>query len=327
MPNAARVEEDVASGKKLVDGALTVRVNNRSLAYLSSKNAGGVAVVAGSTTVSAENKPAARKADLMADGNSITTGSLDVFIGDDIDIDIPSNAALVAGEDVDVSSPGAGAAHIKQKIAEGVFTPREIKALNRASQSVVAKESNAIPPPSTAPLSTDCGNIRGLIDNLLPGQTIDDIKLTSQYTLKALTRSPYVTFDHALREGQAGLSFEQVLCNLKLVAQNCIEPTKAQYPSLFITNTWRPFQGNPKSQHPLGQAADLQFRQIAPSEYYNIAVWMKNNISFDQLLLEYKTTGSRLPWIHVSFSATNNRRQVLTLLNDVTYSQGLTQLM
>ena len=84
--------------------------------------------------------------------------------------------------------------------------------------------------------------------------------------------------------------------------------------------------GNPTSQHPMGMAADIQFRGIAKSEYYVIAQWVKDNVSYDQFLLEYKTTGSGIPWLHISFNKNNQRKQVLTLLNNSTYSQGLTQL-
>jgi hypothetical protein len=135
-----------------------------------------------------------------------------------------------------------------------------------------------------------------------------------------------MVFDNPLRGSAGGLTVAEIACNLKLLTVNCIIPIVQEYPNAIITNTWRPFKGNPRSQHPKGQAADIQFRGIAKSEYYNIALWIRENVSYDQLLLEYKTTGTGLPWIHVSFDKNRSRAQVLTLLNNRTYSQGLTQL-
>jgi hypothetical protein len=70
----------------------------------------------------------------------------------------------------------------------------------------------------------------------------------------------------------------------------------------------------------------MQFKGVPKKEYFEIAKWCRDNLLFDQLLLEYKTTGSGLPWIHMSFNKNNNRKQVLTLLNDKTHSQGLVDL-
>ncbi len=73
-------------------------------------------------------------------------------------------------------------------------------------------------------------------------------------------------------------------------------------------------------------AADLQFRGVKKSDYYQIAQVIKDLVPFDQLLLEYKTTGTGLPWIHISFNKAGNRKQILTLLNNSTYGQGLIDL-
>jgi hypothetical protein len=65
---------------------------------------------------------------------------------------------------------------------------------------------------------------------------------------------------------------------------------------------------------------------VKKSEYFQIAQVIKDLVPYDQLLLEYKTTGSGLPWIHISFNKAGNRKQVLTFLNDRTYAQGLVDL-
>lgn len=325
MPGAAVVDVSVASGNILVSGAESILVNNHPLGYLSSANSKGVASVAGSTTVKAENKQASRVSDAMADGGTITTGSEDVFIGDDVETATPANQAMADGDEADAAEPGAGAKHIAAQIAAGVFTARDLAGLARAT-TISAGAADTATPKAQGPISTDCGNLHDQLNNY-QGILLDTLPLTSKFTLGSITRAPNVTFDHPVRGPSAGLSFEQVICNLKLLTINCIEPIKEKYPNLHITNSWRPSGiGSPTSQHPKGQACDIQFRGVHPKEYFTICQWIRDNVAYDQLLLEYKTTGTRLPWIHISFDSAKSRRQVLTFLNDVTYAQGLTQL-
>jgi hypothetical protein len=65
-----------------------------------------------------------------------------------------------------------------------------------------------------------------------------------------------------------------------------------------ITNTVRPF-GPPHGfgQHPYGQAADLQIPNYW-SKHYEMALWIQNNVAFDQLLIEKNSEGT---WVHVSY--------------------------
>lgn len=322
---------------------------SQGIARNAGQDVAGGAIIQGSADVFANDKPVVRKGDavaghgkgahrapVLAEGSPVvftnnivtsragdtatcghpSTGSGDVFVGNDVDVDTPSNRAMIDGDDHDADVPGSGTAYVASKPEidrSELATPMEEKAKDDAP---------AAPPP---PLSKDCADIASL-DPFPTGDDIDKIVLTANYTVGKLTRKPNTIFDNALRAPSGGLSVEEIVCNLKLLAVNCIEPIKAKYPNAFVTNTWRPPSGNPRSQHPKGQAADIQFRNIPRSEYYNIAQWIRDNVSYDQLLLEYKTTGSGLPWIHISFSKEGTRKQVLTLLNNSTYSQGLTQL-
>jgi len=99
---------------------------------------------------------------------------------------------------------------------------------------------------------------------------------------------------------------QAVVNNLAGLALNVIEPIKAKYPSMIITNSYRQVElrpdGTPKkaSQHNAGQAADLQFRGVPAHSYFEIAQWINKNIPYDQLLLEY--TPGKTVWIHVSYA-------------------------
>lgn len=313
--------KDVAGGA-LIQGSDDVFTNDKPTVRIGDAVAGhgrgahaSPKLADGSPVVFANNKKVSREGDPATCGH-VATGSGDVYAGNDIDNDTPSNRDMNAGDDHDADEPGSGAAYIASKpsIDKGELESR-----------VDAVKADTTPGKPTAPLSKNCSDIASLTP-FPSGNDIDNIVLSPNFTVGKLTRKPHVIFDNALRSGEGGLSLEEIVCNLKLLAVNCIEPIKAKYPNAFVTNTWRKPSGNPRSQHPKGQAADIQFRNIAKSEYFTIAQWIKDNVSYDQLLLEYKTTGSGLPWIHISFNKDTSRKQVLTLLNDKTYSQGLTQL-
>ena len=64
---------------------------------------------------------------------------------------------------------------------------------------------------------------------------------------------------------------------------NVLEPIKAQYPNVLVTNAFRNRSGT--SQHNTGNAVDLQFSGIPKSSYYDIAIWISENVPHDQLLL------------------------------------------
>jgi hypothetical protein len=151
-----------------------------------------------------------------------------------------------------------------------------------------------------------------------------DTLLSANFTLKSLCKDGAFPFG-----GQRGLSAEEIACSAKQLCINVIEPLFAKYSSkgIMINSCIRPVN-NGRSQHEIGCAVDIGFSKIRGaadqnSQMFAIAQEIKNLVPFDQLLLEFRDPGHC--WIHISFAPTL-RRQVLTLLNDVTYSQGLTLL-
>jgi hypothetical protein len=280
-------------------------------------------------TVFVNKKPISRVGDdvetrgTYKNQDGIAGGSSTVFAGDSTGVDLPtiSNLAMTEGDDHDADEPGSGTTYVAAQVAAGKVSGTEVA----NTGGVVAGAVDNTPSKAPGPLSKSCSDIAS-ITPFPTGNAIDDIVLSPNYTVKKMTRYPSTTFDNALRTPSQGLSVEELVCNLKLLAVNCLEPIRAQYPNMVLTNTWRPMGSNLKSQHPLGMAADMQFRGIAKKDYYTIAQWVKDNISYDQFLLEYKTTGTGLPWLHISFNKDTLRKQVLTLMNDVKYGPGLIQL-
>lgn len=154
----------------------------------------------------------------------------------------------------------------------------------------------------------------------------DNYPLSTNYTLGKMTKAPGVVFTHPV-QASAGLTIAQVVTNLQYLTQNCVEPIKGYRTDMFVTNSFRPAGiGSSTSQHPRGMACDMQFSKASKTEYFTIAQWIRDNVPYDQLLLEYKTTGSGLPWIHISFNISGNRKQVMTFMNDKKYADGLSNL-
>jgi hypothetical protein len=80
------------------------------------------------------------------------------------------------------------------------------------------------------------------------------------------------------------------------------------------------------SDHPKGKAVDFQIPGLSKIQYYEVANKLATQLNYDKLLLEYKTYGTGLPWIHISFDVERPRKIVLTYLNDKKYGDGLINL-
>ena len=67
------------------------------------------------------------------------------------------------------------------------------------------------------------------------------------------------------------------------------------------------------SQHCKGEAADIEIYGV---NNYDMACWIRDNLEFDQLILEYATNLANDPnsgWVHVSYKESGNRKQCLTI--------------
>jgi hypothetical protein len=166
--------------------------------------------------------------------------------------------------------------------------------------------NTSVSPNPTDPTNYDeAGNMIGGVNYRL--------QLSRHFTLGQLSANSVVAKTRIQTGGNKGLTQQQIIDNLSTLANNALDLIKDQYPTMFVTNAYRGRQTG--SQHNVGLAADMQFTGISNSEYYDIAVWIRQNIPHDQLILEYKTTGSRLPWIHISCKESGNRLQAFTMMN------------
>lgn len=149
-------------------------------------------------------------------------------------------------------------------------------------------------------------------------------RLSENFTLK----NTVVGSDPELPSQCYGKSAAEIVCNLKHLAVNVLEPIKSKYPNMIITNTWRSEAKNAKvggsktSKHMSGQAVDIQFRGFNKKQTFDAAVEIQKTLGgYDQIIIEY--SGQKM-WIHIGFCHSGNRNQCLTIQvgDNTTTQQG-----
>jgi len=185
----------------------------------------------------------------------------------------------------------AGKAEADRFLAEGRITAAEHKQLTTTPTPKTAGVAASKIRPADRPVTAVSGDITfGTVltaNGTTLGQMIKNV--TFPRTIAQLAEhSPLVSGPQAVVNNLAGL------------ALNVIEPIKAKYPSMLITNTYRHGASIGGGQHGTGQAADLQFRGVGAHDYFEIAQWINKNIPYDQLLLEYLP--GKTVWIHISYA-------------------------
>ena len=147
------------------------------------------------------------------------------------------------------------------------------------------------------------------------------MQLSKNFSLEEMERS-----QTAQRMGIKNNAGSGEIKNLTDLCYNVLEPCRAKFDKpIRISSGYRSEElcvaiGSKKtSQHALGMAVDMEI----PSESnLKVALWIQNNVDFDQLILEYYTGEANSGWIHVSFHEGNNRKQVLTF-DGKSYTNGL----
>jgi len=135
---------------------------------------------------------------------------------------------------------------------------------------------------------------------------------------KHITVAEATKSQNAVRAGIDNTPNDEQLTAMKLVAEKCFEPLRVWYGkpigvSSFFRNSDvnKLAKGSKTSQHVKGEAididADLFNNGITNAEIFN---YIKDNLEFDQLIWEYGTDKNPA-WVHVSYSAKGNRKQIL----------------
>lgn len=140
------------------------------------------------------------------------------------------------------------------------------------------------------------------------------MQLSTNFTLSEFTKS-----QTALRKNIDNRPDKESICNMKLLCDNILQPLRDKFGSIKITSGYRSTElclaigSSITSQHAKGQAADFEMFYGIPNNY-ELATYIKNNLNFDQLILEFYTSGIPTSgWIHCSYkSSDTNRKQILT---------------
>lgn len=106
---------------------------------------------------------------------------------------------------------------------------------------------------------------------------------------------------------------EDQLKAMKLVAEKCFEPLRLWYNKPIKINSFfrsdllnRAVKGSLTSQHKKGEAIDIDAG--SKEENKKLFEYIKNHLDFDQVINEYNYS-----WVHVSYSKTKNRKQILII--------------
>lgn len=153
------------------------------------------------------------------------------------------------------------------------------------------------------------------------------VSISPHFKLEDFSTGAY--WPHPLTSGDvAGFSMQTRFCNLQAVALNIAEPMYAKFGTMRINSGIRNESTTKSgiSQHVAGQAIDIQFSGWTYDMYWNNALWVKDNIPYDQFIFEHSST-TGLAWYHLSFNRAGNRApsvatKVMTMYRN-NYSSGL----
>lgn len=150
------------------------------------------------------------------------------------------------------------------------------------------------------------------------------MKLSRNFSLAEMTKS-----QTADRMGIINEPSDEHIESLKKVAENILQPVRDFFDIPFAPSSgYRSAElcmaigSSEKSQHARGQAADFEVPTISN---YDLACWIRDNLDFDQLILEcYKSGDPNSGWVHCSYASPEvNRKEVLTYQKGSGYSHGL----
>ncbi len=138
------------------------------------------------------------------------------------------------------------------------------------------------------------------------------MNLTANFSLAEMIKS-----ETALRHDMDNTPGETEIANLKALAENVLQPVRDHFgKGVKVNSGFRHPEVNAKvggsktSDHCQGQAADIEIPGVPNAD---LAQWIVDNLEFRQVILEFYTPG--VPdsgWVHVSYVAGDNKKQVLT---------------
>jgi zinc D-Ala-D-Ala carboxypeptidase len=144
------------------------------------------------------------------------------------------------------------------------------------------------------------------------------MKLTENLSLAEVTYSAT-----ALRKEIVNEPTVTHLINLKAVANNIFQPCRDYFGKpLAVTSGYRSkalndlIGGAKSSQHCKGEALDLDAQVFGGFTNLELFLYIKDHLSFDQLIGEFPDNMGEYAWVHCSYKEEGNRGEVLVAYND-----------
>lgn len=147
------------------------------------------------------------------------------------------------------------------------------------------------------------------------------MKLSEHLSLNEVTKS-----NTAKRLGISNEPTPEHLNNLKLVAEKIFEPIRNHFNKpINVSSGYRSKALNEAtpgssstSQHCSGEALDLDQDEMNTGVTNKMVFdYIKENLNFDQLILEYPDEYGTPSWIHVSYESTGRQRKQILIASRV----------
>ena len=136
------------------------------------------------------------------------------------------------------------------------------------------------------------------------------MNLSRNFTLSELIKS-----DTAIRKGINNNPNAEQIEKLKALCENILQPVRDHFGRVKVTSGFRSVDlclaigSSSNSQHARAEAADFECVGVDNAE---LADWIKRELPYDQLILEYYTPGEpNSGWIHCSYTEGMPRKQFL----------------
>jgi hypothetical protein len=142
------------------------------------------------------------------------------------------------------------------------------------------------------------------------------MNLTKNFTLSEMVKS-----ETALRHDMDNTPGDAEVANMQLLAARVLQPVRDHFArGVKVNSGFRhpdvnaAVGGSRTSDHTRGMAADIEIPGVPNAE---LAEWIRANLSYTQLILEFYTRG--VPdsgWVHVSYDPANLKKQDLTAVKE-----------
>ena len=136
------------------------------------------------------------------------------------------------------------------------------------------------------------------------------MNLSRNFSLQELIKS-YT----AIRKGIDNNPNSDQIEKLKALCENILQPVRDHFGRVKVTSGYRSVElcmaigSSANSQHAKAEAADFECLGVDNAE---LSDWIKNNLDYDQLILEYYTPGEpNSGWIHCSYIPEGRRASFL----------------